>query len=60
VPECLTSASGVWRSRWADDTNRLEKTIRYCRRAREYQKREVNNISKWLEVLVCSLKGFRV
>ena len=57
--ECLAGASRVWKSKYADDTSRLQKTTEYCRRAREYQKEKLNNISGQLEVLMCSLKGFR-
>jgi len=42
-----------------NDTRRLWKTTKYYRRAREYI-RELNNIFRQLEVLVCSLKKFGV
>ena len=46
--------------RKADDTSRLQKTTEYYRRVREYQKGDLNDISGWLEVLVCSLKRSEV
>jgi len=43
--KCLTSTSRVWESRWADNTSKLQKTIEYYSRAREYWKMKINNIS---------------
>ena len=46
--------------RKVDDTSRLWKSIVHYRRAREYQKGKLNDITRQFRVLVCSLKGFRV
>ena len=43
-----------------NDTSRLQKTIKYCRRVRKYQEGKLNNITKQFRVLVWGLKESRV
>ena len=42
-----------------DNNRRLWKTTEHYRRVREYRKGELDNISGWLGVFVCSSKGSR-
>ena len=40
----------------ADNTSKFWKTIEHCRRVREYQEGELNDITRQFRVLVCGLK----
>jgi len=43
-----------------DDNSRLQKTTEHYKRVRKYRKKKLDSISRWLEVFVYNLKGFRV